>query len=48
MSTIDSYGELPVVGPYDLGTITTRLLRGKVTDDDKYKVLKNLGPNNTV
>ena len=30
---------LPIVGPYDLGT---SLLKGRFSDDDKYKVLKHL------
>ena len=47
-ATASAHGEcsssntLPVVGPYDLGTIKISLLRGRISDEDKYKVLKNL------
>ena len=33
---------LPIVGPYDLGTLRISLLKGRFSDDDKYKVLKHL------
>ena len=41
-STPVESSHLPVVGPYDLGHIKTSLLRGKLSDDDKHKVLKHL------
>ena len=44
-SATQSFGEssqLPVTGPYDFGALKSSLLRGRLSDDDKYKVLKHL------
>ena len=33
--------QLPVVRPYDLGALKITLLKGRLSDDDKYRVLRN-------
>ena len=39
---LDESSQLPVAGSYDYGALKTSLLRGRLSDDDKYKVLKHL------
>lgn len=44
-SATQSLGEssqLPVTGPYNFGALKSSILRGRLSDDDKYKVLKHL------
>ena len=41
-TTLGEPSQLPVVGPYDLGAIKSSLLGGRLSDDDKCKVLKQL------
>jgi len=41
-TTLGEPTQLPVVGPYDLGAIKSSLLGGRLSDDDKCKVLKQL------
>jgi len=41
-TTLGEPSQLPVVGPYDLGAIKSSLLGGRLSDGDKYKVLKQL------
>ena len=41
-TTLGEPSQLPVVGPYDIGAIKSSLLRGRLSDDDKYSVLKQL------
>ena len=41
-STLGESGQLPVVGPYDLGSLKTSLLRVTLSHHDKYNVLNHL------
>ena len=41
-TTLGEPSQLPVVGPYDIGAIKSSLLGGRLSDGDKYKVLKQL------
>ena len=41
-TTLGEPSQLPVVGPYDLGAIKSSLLGGRLSDDHKCKVLKQL------
>lgn len=40
--SLDESSQLPVAGSYDYDALKASLLRGRLSDDDKYKVLKHL------